>query len=97
MNVEIGTEAKQFPEKEYINGILLAMYAPHQLPALILKALSEGLNCNKTGDRHVGRSSIHTHAPKSPASLQSSSRPDQRDAIAKRVEIRHYRAKFVPG
>ena len=25
MNVEIGTEAKQFPEKEYINGIFLAM------------------------------------------------------------------------
>jgi hypothetical protein len=24
MNVEIGTEAKQFPEKEYINGIFLA-------------------------------------------------------------------------
>jgi hypothetical protein len=23
--VEIGTEAAQFPEKEYINGILLAM------------------------------------------------------------------------
>jgi hypothetical protein len=26
MNVEIGTEAAQFPEKEYINGILLAVY-----------------------------------------------------------------------
>ncbi len=26
MNVEIGTEAAQFPEKEYINGIFLAMY-----------------------------------------------------------------------
>jgi hypothetical protein len=25
MNVEIGTEAEQFPEKEYINGILLAV------------------------------------------------------------------------
>jgi hypothetical protein len=25
MNVEIGTEAAQFPEKEYINGIFLAM------------------------------------------------------------------------
>jgi hypothetical protein len=24
MNVEIGTEAAQFPEKEYINGILVA-------------------------------------------------------------------------
>ncbi len=26
MNVEIGTEAEQFPEKEYINGIFLAVY-----------------------------------------------------------------------
>ncbi len=26
MNVKIGTEAAQFPEKEYINGIFLAMY-----------------------------------------------------------------------
>jgi hypothetical protein len=26
MNMEIGTEAAQFPEKEYINGIFLAVY-----------------------------------------------------------------------
>jgi hypothetical protein len=26
MNVEIATEAPQFPEKEYINGIFLAVY-----------------------------------------------------------------------
>ncbi len=26
MNVEIGTEAAQFPEKEYINGIFLAVH-----------------------------------------------------------------------
>jgi hypothetical protein len=26
MNVEIGTEAGQFPEKEYINGIAFAVY-----------------------------------------------------------------------
>ena len=25
MNVEIGTEAAQFPEKEYINGFFVAM------------------------------------------------------------------------
>jgi hypothetical protein len=25
MNVEIGTEAAEFPEKEYINGIFLAV------------------------------------------------------------------------
>ncbi len=28
MNVEIGTEAGQFPEKEYINMIFLAVRAP---------------------------------------------------------------------
>jgi hypothetical protein len=27
MNVEIGTEAAQFPEKEYINGIFIAVYS----------------------------------------------------------------------
>jgi hypothetical protein len=27
MNVEIGAEAAQFPEKEYINGIAVAVYA----------------------------------------------------------------------
>jgi hypothetical protein len=26
VNVEIGTEAPQFPEKEYINGIFVAVY-----------------------------------------------------------------------
>jgi hypothetical protein len=26
MNVEIGTEAEKFPEKEYINEIFLAVY-----------------------------------------------------------------------
>jgi hypothetical protein len=26
MNVEIGTEAAQFPEKKYINGIFVAVY-----------------------------------------------------------------------
>jgi hypothetical protein len=27
MNLEIGTEAAQFPEKEYINGIFVAVHA----------------------------------------------------------------------
>jgi hypothetical protein len=26
MNVEIGAEAAQFPEKEYVNGIAVAVY-----------------------------------------------------------------------
>ncbi len=28
MNVEIGAEAALFPEKEYINGIAVAVYVP---------------------------------------------------------------------
>ncbi len=31
MNVEIGTEATQFPEKEYINRIFLAVYYVYPL------------------------------------------------------------------
>jgi hypothetical protein len=31
MNVEIGTEASQFPGKEYINGIFLAVQASGQI------------------------------------------------------------------
>jgi hypothetical protein len=30
MNVEIGTEPTQFPEKEYINGIFVAVYPQPQ-------------------------------------------------------------------
>ncbi len=30
MNVEIGTEAAQFPEKEYINGIFVAVWGDAQ-------------------------------------------------------------------
>ncbi len=30
MNVEIGAEAALFPEKEYINGIAVAVYQPLQ-------------------------------------------------------------------
>jgi hypothetical protein len=31
MNVEIGAEAAQFPEKEYINGIAVAVYDTRSL------------------------------------------------------------------
>jgi hypothetical protein len=30
-NVEIGTEAAQFPEKEHINGIFVAVWEPYSL------------------------------------------------------------------
>ncbi len=30
MNVEIGAEAAQFPEKEYINGIAVAVYGTYK-------------------------------------------------------------------
>ncbi len=32
MNVEIGAEAAQFPEKEYINGIAFAVYKSTSFP-----------------------------------------------------------------
>ena len=35
MNVEIGTEAAQFPEKEYINGIFLAVYSAEATHAIL--------------------------------------------------------------
>ncbi len=31
MNVEIGAETAQFPEKEYINGIAVAVQPPHKM------------------------------------------------------------------
>jgi hypothetical protein len=44
MNVEIGTEAAQFPEKEYINGIFFAVYEPCAcLAVLPMGQLEKGL------------------------------------------------------
>jgi hypothetical protein len=34
MNVEIGAEAALFPEKEYINGIAVAVYGVHLYTAI---------------------------------------------------------------
>jgi hypothetical protein len=39
MNMEIGTEAVQFPEKEYINGIFLAVQSAASPVSLNLLAL----------------------------------------------------------
>jgi hypothetical protein len=42
MNVQIGTEAAQFPEKEYRNGIFLAVWQMY----FLLKMLGEvGVGC----------------------------------------------------
>ncbi len=40
MNVEIGTEAAPFPEKEYINGIFLAVF--HAASSATKKYLWDG-------------------------------------------------------
>jgi hypothetical protein len=45
MNVEIGTEAAQFPEKEYINGIFVAVYkteAPYDPKHLFYETAFKG-------------------------------------------------------
>jgi hypothetical protein len=43
MNVEIGTEAAKFPEKEYINGIFLAVQSTYRGRVEIgVSALSAG-------------------------------------------------------
>jgi hypothetical protein len=41
MNVEIGAEAAQFPEKEYINGIVVAVRRPLPPKKLIVKAIQQ--------------------------------------------------------
>jgi hypothetical protein len=35
MNVEIGTEATQFPDQEYVNGIFVAVQAPARKPTFV--------------------------------------------------------------
>jgi hypothetical protein len=39
MNVEIGTEAAQFPEKEYINGIFFAVCVLLKTKKLIFRTI----------------------------------------------------------
>ncbi len=48
MNVEIGAEAAQFPAKEYINGIAVAVYVQslHQLTRFVTESHSL---CNPLG------------------------------------------------
>jgi hypothetical protein len=44
MNVEIGTEAAQFPEKEYVNGIFVAVWALNLWQHYIKLENMDGLN-----------------------------------------------------
>jgi hypothetical protein len=41
MNMEIGTEAAQFPEKEYINGIFAAVWI-RLFQVMMVKKLEKG-------------------------------------------------------
>jgi hypothetical protein len=43
MNVEIWTEGAQFPEKEYINGIFVAVYICHSNGLKLHKKYPPGL------------------------------------------------------
>ncbi len=45
MNVDIGTEAAQFPEKEYINGIFVAVY---QAPEFMGEERKGAYCCNNS-------------------------------------------------
>ncbi len=40
MNVEIGAEAAQFPEKEYVKGIAVAVYMSDRLERRRVRAVS---------------------------------------------------------
>jgi hypothetical protein len=51
MNVEIGAEAAQFPEKEYINGIAVAVYMKYIFDQFLknFEIIFVILNCFKSG------------------------------------------------
>ncbi len=49
MNVEIGTEAAQFPEKEYTNGIFLAVWIEYLLLFVTTMSRREMMNALPTG------------------------------------------------
>jgi hypothetical protein len=53
MNVEIGTEAAQFPEKEYINWIFVAVNKAVNIDALSLYSYKRNIILNIMNDLHV--------------------------------------------
>ncbi len=44
MNVEIGAEAALFPEKEYINGIFIAVWHPFLSLSLVCHPIEKAQN-----------------------------------------------------
>ncbi len=55
MNVEIGTEAAQFPEKEYINVIFLAVQYIAQTICISKHNMSNLSMCRKSNDLNAIR------------------------------------------
>jgi hypothetical protein len=49
MNVEIGTEAAQLPEKEYINGIFIAMFKRYVCAQESMRLTNLGIGLHKQG------------------------------------------------
>jgi hypothetical protein len=49
MNVEIGAEAAQFPEKEYINGIAVAVLSPLRCFPLLIFLPIAPIVCHSLG------------------------------------------------
>jgi hypothetical protein len=47
MNVEIGAEAALFPEKEYINGIAVAVWDANRTSLMLQKKSNRTLHYNK--------------------------------------------------
>jgi hypothetical protein len=50
MNVEMGTEAEQFPEKEYINYIFVAVHSVSSELQFKIQFISGGLLYRKNND-----------------------------------------------
>jgi hypothetical protein len=63
MNVEIVTEAAQFPEKEYINGILLAVYTQRQHSENLKQIFTEMKLCGLSPNSYIHVSVSDLYVP----------------------------------